>query len=91
MGFFSTFFKPQQYKRFHYEPLYYNPEKEEREKRNRRIRQELNLETGGEYVSNIKGAFRQHHEANAKVRHRANIRVVIIFAALLFLAYLFFK
>lgn len=88
MSLLATFFKPPRHKRFHYEPLYYNPEKEERENRNKHIRQELGLEEGGEYVSNIRGSFRKHHEANLKVRHRANVRFVIILAVLLFMAYM---
>jgi hypothetical protein len=87
MSILSSFFRPPKYKRFHYEPLYYNKEKEEREKRNRWIIQEVKNVSNENYVSNIKGAFRQHHEATAKIKHRANSRFVIILGILLLIAY----
>lgn len=91
MGFFHTP-KPN---KFRVEPRFWDPEKEKREARERRIKAELGL-TEGEYKAGInRGDFRKgisdgKWEARA-VRRRSNMRLGVIFllliAALWFILY----
>lgn len=95
MGIFSTFFSPPKPRRFAYTPRYYDQEREERELRKKRILQEVERQKGNvsvnqDYVPNIRGQIRAKKEEKARVIHRQNIRRVIIFFVLLYLAFLFF-
>ena len=58
-----SFFKVPEHKRFEYIPRYWNPEKEEREARLKRIQEEMgatsNTSDGKPYVPNIRGSFRR--------------------------------
>lgn len=55
---FELFKKPE-YKRFNLKPCYWDPEKEAREAREKRIRAELGLKNeDGQYIPNVKGQFR---------------------------------
>lgn len=89
-----TLFKLPRSQKFHYEPLYWDPQKEEREKREARIKRELGItgdDEGKAYVPNIKGQFskkmyRATPEA-AKQKRAANTRLVIIMLFLLAGAY----
>lgn len=86
-----TFFKLPRNHRFEYRPLYWDPEKEEREKREQRIKRELGItdENDGEqsYGASIKGQFKRRltraRPDAVRQKRAANIRLVII---LLFLA-----
>jgi len=87
------FFKVNEPKRFDYKPLYWDPAKEEREDRNRRIRAELGQEvTFSKSSSTItRGSFRQYSsKTNRKAGRDSNIRLIVIAAALFLLAYLLF-
>ncbi|RPI44666.1 MAG: hypothetical protein EHM46_02590 [Bacteroidetes bacterium] len=85
------FFKLQKPKRFNYSPLYWDPEKEEREERIRRISQEMGIDLPSNpgRTTITRGSFRQ---ASKKTRVRAtrssNIRLLVILAILFLLAYL---
>lgn len=87
------FFKVKEPNRFNYTPIYWNPEKEEREERVRRIKAELGQEVSFAKKSSAitRGSFRQY---TAKDRRKAgkesNIRLFIIAAALMLLAYILF-
>ena len=85
------FFKLPEHKRFTYKPLYYNPEKEEREERNRQIARELGLKQDEVYVTRIgRGSFKSHIKKKSSIRSTSNIRLILIFIALSFIAYLIF-
>ena len=87
------FIKLQSHKRFEYSPRYWDPEKEEREERIRQIKQEMGIEVpGSPNRTTIKrGSFRQaHQKTRVKATRSSNIRLLIILAILLFLAYLLF-
>lgn len=87
------FFKVPEPKRFNYQPLYWDPEKEEREDRVRRIKAELGQEvTFSKKSSTItRGSFRQYSASSRrKAGRESNLRLVIIAAALLLLAYILF-
>jgi hypothetical protein len=87
------FFKTKQPNRFNYMPLYWDPDKEQREERVRRIKAELGQEVNFSKKSTAitRGSFRQY---TAKSQRRAgkesNLRLVLIVAVLLLIAYLFF-
>ena len=87
------FIKLPGHKRFNYSPRYWDPEKEEREERIRRIKAEMGYEVPSDpNRSTIKrGSFRQARQ-QAKIRstRSSNIRLVIILAVLLMLAYFLF-
>ena len=83
------FFKLPKAKGFNYKPLYYDPVKEEREKRRREIAKELGLKDTGGYVPTIQhGSMRSHSKRKFGVQRVSNIRMIIIIFILLFLAYL---
>lgn len=92
-----TFFKLPKYNKFNYQPLYWDPEKEEREEREKRIKRELGIadedESSG-YASGIKGQFkrklRRARPDAARQKRAANIRLAIILFFLVAGAYFLF-
>ncbi len=84
------FFKIPRHRQFNYQPLYYDPEKEEREERNREIKRELGIkdEEEGEYRPTIRrGSMKAYFKGNKRARRNSNLRLVLIIIFLLFLAY----
>ncbi|MFH0756600.1 MAG: hypothetical protein V2B15_04865 [Bacteroidota bacterium] len=87
------FIKLPGHKRFEYTPRYWDPEKEEREERIRKIRQEMGIKLPSDpnRTTIKRGSFRQAgQKAKVKATSNSNIRLVIILAVLLLLAYLIF-
>jgi hypothetical protein len=93
-----SFFKTPQHKRFEYTPRIWDPAKEEREERLKRIQEELgiinNTSSGKPYIPNIKGSFRKEYELNKKSKNKINysnkIRSYIIIGTVLLLCVIFF-
>jgi hypothetical protein len=93
-----SFFKIPQHKRFEYTPRIWDPAKEEREERLRRIREELsildNTSDGKPYVPNIKVNFRKEYERNRNgkntIGYGNRIRSYIIIGTILLLCIMFF-
>ncbi|MDH5380617.1 MAG: hypothetical protein OEW75_07190 [Cyclobacteriaceae bacterium] len=57
---FNFFSRKINYQRFHFEPRYYDPVKEELKERERQIKQELNMSTEERtYRSNLRGSFKR--------------------------------
>lgn len=90
-------FKQPEYRKFNLQPRYWDPEKEAREEREKRIKAELGLkDENGQYIPNIKGQFRQEYEKRKSARGSANsaytLRLFMILI-MLFLAafYVFVK
>lgn len=54
---FPRFIRVPQYKRFHIEPRYYDPIKEDIDYRTEKIKHELTNSKIGNYVPNIRGSF----------------------------------
>jgi hypothetical protein len=86
-------------KKFHITPRFYDPDKEEREERERRIREELGIseekeDDGKPYRPNIKGQFRITQGGRSKstenVRRASNIRLIVLIVILVLIFYLFF-
>jgi len=83
------FFKIPRHRQFNYQPLYYDPNKEEREERNREIKRDLGLtDEKREYRPTIRrGSMRAYFKGNKRSERNSNIRLVLIIIFLLFLAY----
>jgi hypothetical protein len=83
------FFKTPRHRQFNYMPRYYDPDKEEREERNREIRRELGIkDEKDEYRPSIRrGSMRSYFKGNKRATRNSNIRLVLIIVFLLFLAY----
>jgi DNA mismatch repair protein MutH len=87
------FIKLPKNKRFNYSPLYWDPEKEEREERIKRIKHEMGIDIPGDpnRTTITRGSFRQaKQKARVKASRSSNIRLLVILAVLLLLAYLLF-
>jgi hypothetical protein len=98
MKFVSLFTKTPNYKRFSYEPRFYDQKAEERKKREARIRQELAREQGlqsaetADYRSRMTGAFhsaRRRSQASQDTLRSNIIRLgVLLFLTLFIMAFL---
>jgi Flp pilus assembly protein TadB len=99
MKFISLFTKAPNYKRFSYEPRYYDAKAEERKEREERIKRELELERGqtsteeaSDYRKRMTGAFhsaRRRSQASPSTLQSSLIRFgVLLFLALFIMAFL---
>lgn len=86
-------------KKFYITPRYYDPDKEERENRERRIKDELGIvdekvDDGKPYRPNVKGQFRNtdgwQSKSSASAQKATNTRLIILIIILLLVFYLFF-
>lgn len=87
------FIKLPGHKQFNYSPRYWDPEKEEREERIRQIKKEMGIKVPFDpnRTTIKRGSFRQASQKTKVTATRSsNIRLVIILAVLLVLAYLLF-
>ncbi|SMO87444.1 hypothetical protein SAMN06265379_11147 [Saccharicrinis carchari] len=85
-----TFIKTAPHRTFNHNPIYYDPAKEEREKRNKRIRSELGQEIENDKESiedRVRGQMRRKIKGNfdvaRKEKKRSNIRLAIILLGLI--------
>lgn len=95
----GKFFHTPRARQFHITPRFYDPDKEEREDRERRIKEEMGIkvdrkENGKPYRPNIKGQFRMAQgwqaKSSEKARRASNTRLIILFLILTLIFYLFF-
>jgi len=95
----GRFFHTPAAKKFHITPRFYDPDKEEREERERRIKNELGIvdekETDGKpYRPNLKGQFRMAQGERSKssegARRASNSRLIFLILILALIFYLFF-
>ena len=95
------FFKRPEYRRFEYKPRFYDPKKEAREERLRRVRAELGLEDKlpdkekqETYVPDLRGKFRSEFErrraARSNVGSWRTLRLFMILMMLFILAFYWF-
>ncbi len=85
-----SFIKIPRHRKFQYDPIYYNPDKEKSNERERRIRKEMGLpvdeKEGRGYTERIRGGMRSrmkpHFEVGRSERKKSNIRLVIILIVL---------
>ncbi len=95
----GKFFHTPAAKKFHINPIYYDPAKEEREEREKRIKNELGIvdekvDDGKPYMPNVKGRFRNtdewHSRSSETARRSQNRRLIILILILALVFYLFF-
>lgn len=87
------FFRTPKPKKFHYQPVFYDPEAEELKLREQRIKQELGLsDDEAKRVSMIKGQFKRQYEQRRMGRKSgmSSIRLLVILAILVLLSYYIF-
>jgi len=90
MSSLPSFFNPGKPRRFHYTPLYYDPEKEALQQRIAQIEQEFGLHEGEAYVPKIrKGQMSAYFKRKSQRREKAsNLRLLVILAILFLLSYI---
>jgi hypothetical protein len=95
----GRFFHTPKAKKFHITPRFYDPDKEEREERERRIKEEMGIfdkisVSSKSYRPNIKGQFRTMQPGNSKTTEKArktsNTRLIFLILILSLIFYLFF-
>jgi hypothetical protein len=96
----GRFFHTPPTKRFRITPRFYDPDKDERDERERRIKDELGIVDEKKPVSNrpfrpnLRGQFRQAQEgfskSSEKARRASNTRLIILILILTLIFYLFF-
>lgn len=79
--------KQPEYRRFNLKPRFWDPQKEERELREKRIKAELGIKEDEEqYIPHIQGQFRNEYEKRKAARNDVNaMRTVRLFMILIFL------
>ena len=86
-------------KKFNITPRFYDPDKEERDDREQRIKEELGIvdekeDDGKPYKPNIRGQFRMagggHSKTTENARKSSNRRLIILILILVLIFYLFF-
>lgn len=99
MAFKFSFFRVAEHKKFEYSPRIWDPDKEDREERLKRIQEEMGIidhtSDNTPYVPNIKGRFRKEYEQNiktskAKGGYGKRVRNLIFIGAVLLLCIIFF-
>lgn len=80
-------FKQPEYRRFNLKPRYWDPEKEAREDREKRIKAELGIkEDDNQYIPNVRGQFRNEYEKRKTARSSiGSARTIRLFMILLLL------
>ncbi|SHF10965.1 hypothetical protein SAMN05444274_103520 [Mariniphaga anaerophila] len=95
----GRFFHTPAAKKFHVNPRFYDPDKDERDERERRIKDELGIkgkksEGGKPFRPNVRGQFRQAQEgfvrSSEKGRRASNTRLIFLILILTLIFYLFF-
>jgi len=95
----GRFFHIPSAKKFHITPRFYDPDQEERDERERRIKEELGIvdekkDDNKPFIPNIKGKFREasggHAKSTEAARRAQNRRLIILILILVLIFYLFF-
>jgi len=74
---------------FDYKPMYYDPKKEEREKRVKRIKNELGVEVDKEYKYKPSFDFKRPAIYRKRKQRTSTIRLVAILAFMMIVVYVF--
>ena len=96
----GRFFHTPKTKQFHITPRFHDPDQEERDARERRIKEELGIvdekkaDEGKPFRPNVKGQFRVaqgwQSKSSEKARKSSNTRLIILILILTLVFYLFF-
>jgi hypothetical protein len=74
-----NFFKTPKVRQYHHEFIYYDPKKEEREERLKRVREEIECEKEGKQQHILrKGVFQEQRTTNKASAQSRNIRLTIL-------------
>ena len=85
---FNFLFRTPKARQFHYDPIFYDAEKEAREERIKRITKEVNPAGAGDYKPGIaRGTFRSYYKSKNRSERYNTLRLLIIIIALVALAY----
>jgi hypothetical protein len=85
---FNFLFKTPKARQFHYEPLFYDAEKEAREERIKKIMREVNATSTEGYKPGItRGTLRDYYKGKNRSDRYNTLRLLIIIIALVLLAY----
>ena len=87
-----SFFKINKHKQFNFTPRYYDPQKEDLEKRIKSIEQEMGVNEGEAYRPSIrKGQMTNYFRGKKrKAQKQSNIRLIIILIVLFLISYFLF-
>lgn len=77
-----SIFRLPKYQRFEIQPRYYDPVKEDIQKRTNRIRQEIKISNSGERVESIREAYAQQRKSNKSADLLQVLMIAIISVAL---------
>ncbi len=78
------FTKQPKIRQFHHDYIYYDPQKEERENRIKRIQKKKEAQAKGElYAENLRGAFRSQLKSSALKRKSNNTKLYIMLAIII--------
>lgn len=80
---FPSIFRQPRYQRFHIEPRYYDPIKEDLKQREERIKKELEQGNNGTYAENISEAFSKRRGSNYGTA-LTQVLFIILFLAVFF-------
>ena len=85
---FNFLFKAPKARQFHYEPLFYNAEKEALEERIKRITGEINGHSAESYKSGFtRGTLRNYYKKRRRSDRYTTLRLLIIIIILVLLSY----
>lgn len=84
---FSLFTKPE-YRKFNLKPRYWDPEKEARIEREKRIKSELGIKDDDDYTPHIRGQFRKEFEKRKATRSSVGSAQTIRFFMILIMLFL---
>lgn len=84
----TGFFKVTKPKQFAYNPRYYNPLKEEREERNRQIREELGIKNEKPYTPDLRGKLTSQFADKYRKKNKMPLyrKIILIMTLVLVLA-----
>lgn len=93
-----TFVKTARHRKFHHTPIYYDEAKEEREDRNRRVKDELGIEQEEDnrtIEGRIRGKMKRKIQNNIDLyrseKRKSNLRLIIILIGLMIVFYHLFN
>jgi len=82
------FLKAPKIRQYHHEYIYYDPQKEAREERIKRVQKKIQAkEKGGLYADNIKSAYSSHREERNQKMKSNNVRYIITAIVIVALIY----
>ena len=95
----DSFFHLQKPKKFYITPRFYDPEKEERLLREKRIKMEMGISENEDWDSNRKvdyhGTFRKNMPTGSRTikeaKYKSNKRLIVLILILAMIAYLYLK